>query len=111
MMITVFPMPFFLDKPENVVLLKDYAGRALKIYNEKYGTEWEVDNILKVNGGGCRNFIFYVTFSVKTSKGGKDIFQAMIEEDGKVEQGLEYNLEFPIIRPQPKKYSCLYAVV
>lgn len=93
-MTTVFPMPNYLNNPKNVDKLKGYAGKALKQYNNSKTTNYEVENILKVNGGGCRDFIYYLTFSVKN--GEHDIFQAKVVED------LDYNLEFPIIRLKVK---------
>ncbi|XP_009613342.1 UPF0725 protein At1g02770-like [Nicotiana tabacum] len=93
-MTTVFPMPYYLDDPKNVDRLKDYAGKALKLYNDSNGTSYEVDDILKVNGGGCRAFIFYITFSVKN--GVCDTFQAKVVKD------IGYHLDFPIIRPKAK---------
>ncbi|XP_060189904.1 uncharacterized protein LOC132618935 [Lycium barbarum] len=93
-MTTVFPLPYYLDCPKNVNKLKDYAGRALKLYNDSNGTSYVVDEILKVNGGGCRAFIFYITFSVKN--GVDNIFQAKVSED------IGYHLEFPIVRPKRK---------
>nr|XP_016514762.1 PREDICTED: uncharacterized protein LOC107831513 isoform X1 [Nicotiana tabacum] len=93
-MVTVFPMPYYLTDPENLVMLKGYAEKALKKYNDTNSTCWEVDDILKVNGGGCRSFIFYITLSVKTHKGEKDYFQAKVVID------LDGHLDFPIVRPQ-----------
>ncbi|XP_075090001.1 uncharacterized protein LOC107775864 isoform X3 [Nicotiana tabacum] len=94
LMVTVFPMPYYLTDPENLVMLKGYAEKALKKYNDTNSTCWEVDDILKVNGEGGRSFIFYITLSVKTQKGEKDYFQAKVVRD------LDGHLDFPIVRPQ-----------
>ncbi|OIT38998.1 PREDICTED: UPF0725 protein At3g19520 [Nicotiana attenuata] len=99
LMTTVFPLTGFSKHPENVVMLKGYAEKALKKYNDDYSTCWEVDDILKVNGGGSCSFIFYITLSVKTHKGEKDYFQVKVVRD------LDGHLDFPIVRPQPKKDS------
>lgn len=93
-MTTIYPMPYYLNVPTNVVKLKDYAGKALKHYNDSNGTSYEVDNILKVNGSGCRDFTYYLTFTVKNCE--NDVFQAKVVED------LHYRLEFPIVRPKVK---------
>lgn len=47
-----------------------------------------------MNGEGCRDFIYYLTFSVKN--GENDTFQAKVVED------LDNHLEFPIVRPKVK---------
>ncbi|XP_049377118.1 uncharacterized protein LOC125841973 [Solanum stenotomum] len=93
-MTTVFPLPYYLDDPENYNKLKDYASKALKLYNDDNGTCYEVDKMLKVNGGGCSDFIYYLTFTVKN--GVEDIFQAKVVEE------MDFSLEFPIVRPKPK---------
>ncbi|WMV44046.1 hypothetical protein MTR67_037431 [Solanum verrucosum] len=93
-MTTVFPLPYYLDDPENYNKLKDYASKALKLYNDDNGTCFEVDKMLKVNGGGCSDFIYYLTFTVKN--GVDDIFQAKVVEE------MDFSLEFPIVRPKPK---------
>ncbi|TMW96503.1 hypothetical protein EJD97_007236 [Solanum chilense] len=98
-MTTVYPMPFYLNDPKNVDMMTDYAGKALRQYNDEKGTNYEVNDILKVNGGGCRDFIFYITFSVKTCDDKDDIFQAKVVKD------LRYRLQFPLVRPKPKKAS------
>ncbi|XP_009769525.1 uncharacterized protein LOC142175541 [Nicotiana tabacum] len=68
--------------------------RYYKQIEESQATNYEVESVLKVNGGGCRDFIYYLTFSVKN--GEHEVFQAKVVED------LNYNLEFPIVRPKVK---------
>ncbi|XP_059284129.1 uncharacterized protein LOC132037611 isoform X2 [Lycium ferocissimum] len=80
-MATVYPLPRFLKNPDNHKLLMDYAGRALKLYNDTNGTDHKIEDVLKVNGGGCRYYIFYVTFSIKTCDGKRDLFQAKPKKD------------------------------
>ncbi|KAG5616572.1 hypothetical protein H5410_016396 [Solanum commersonii] len=63
-------------------------------YNDETGINYEVNGILMVNGGGCHDFIFYITSSVKTSDGKDIIFQAKVMKD------LNYCLPFPVIRPK-----------
>lgn len=48
--------------------------------------------MLKLNGEGCKDFIFYITFTVMN--GEKEYFQA------KVVRHLDQSLDFPIVRPR-----------
>uniref|UniRef100_A0A3Q7FNN0 Uncharacterized protein n=1 Tax=Solanum lycopersicum TaxID=4081 RepID=A0A3Q7FNN0_SOLLC len=41
------------------------------------GINYEVNDILTVDGGGCRDFVFYITSSVKTPDG-KDVILTVI---------------------------------
>ncbi|KAL3362453.1 hypothetical protein AABB24_015042 [Solanum stoloniferum] len=75
-----------MDKP-----LWDKYYKQIK---ESEGTCFEVDKMLKVNGGGCSDFIYYLTFTIKN--GVDDIFQAKVVEE------MDFSLEFPIVRPKPK---------
>lgn len=34
-MTTVYPMPFYLNDPKNVDMMTDYAGKALRQYNDE----------------------------------------------------------------------------
>ncbi|KAK6794262.1 hypothetical protein RDI58_007715 [Solanum bulbocastanum] len=47
-----------------------------------------------VNGGGCCDFIFYITSSDKTPDDKDVIFQAKVTKD------LNYRLQFSVIRPK-----------
>uniref|UniRef100_A0A0V0HCE9 Putative ovule protein n=1 Tax=Solanum chacoense TaxID=4108 RepID=A0A0V0HCE9_SOLCH len=87
--------PNFLKGPANFEMLKGYAGEALGQYNEKNDTKYEVKDILKVNGSGCKDINFFITFTV--TNGEKEYFQA------KVVRHLDQSLDFPIVRPRVKE--------
>ncbi|KAM3270128.1 hypothetical protein P3S67_030034 [Capsicum chacoense] len=73
--------------------MKGYAAKALKLYNEKFDTNYEVNEILKVNEDECGTYlIFYVTFTV--TNGEKEYFQA------KVVIRMGGTLRFPVVRPR-----------
>ncbi|XP_016511445.1 uncharacterized protein LOC107828606 [Nicotiana tabacum] len=95
-MVTIWPMTGYLNNPENVKELEDYAEKALDTCNAREGTKYVVEKILKVNGSGCRDFHFYITLTVKTSDGEKLYFQA------KAVRSLEGSLDFPVVRPRAK---------
>ncbi|KAM3234591.1 hypothetical protein P3L10_014627 [Capsicum annuum] len=77
--VTVFPRPNYLECPSNVKLMKDYAAQALKLYNQKFDTLYEVNDILKVNGDDCGVYdVYYITFTV--TNGEKEYFQAKVVE-------------------------------
>ncbi|KAM3270130.1 hypothetical protein P3S67_030036 [Capsicum chacoense] len=91
--VTVFPRPNYLECPTNVKMMKDYAAQALKLYNQKFDTKYEVNDILKVNGDWCGIYlIFYITFTV--INGEKEYFQA------KVVRHVGGSLRFSIVRPR-----------
>ncbi|XP_060189274.1 uncharacterized protein LOC132618229 [Lycium barbarum] len=75
-MATVYPLPRYLTDPKNLDKLKSCAGRALKHYNDSNGTNHEVEDVLKVNGGGCCHYIYYITFTVKTHDGNNGLFSS-----------------------------------
>ncbi|XP_049392305.1 uncharacterized protein LOC125856726 [Solanum stenotomum] len=87
--------PNFLKGPANFEMLKGYAGEALGQYNEKNDTKYEVKDILKVNGSGCKDINFFITFTVTNDE--KEYFQA------KVVWHLDQSLDFPIVRPRVKE--------
>ncbi|KAK4374593.1 hypothetical protein RND71_005270 [Anisodus tanguticus] len=78
---TVYPLPCYLHSRKNYKMLKGYAERALKKYNDHKGTKHVVEKVLKVNGGGCCYYNWYLTFSVKTGDEKIDYFQAKVVED------------------------------
>ncbi|WMV20108.1 hypothetical protein MTR67_013493 [Solanum verrucosum] len=86
-MTTVYPVPYYLNDPKN----------------DETGINYEVNGILMVNGGGCHDFIFYITSCVKTSDGKDIIFQAKVMKD------LNYCLPFPVIRPKAGLAFCYKA--
>ncbi|XP_049396798.1 uncharacterized protein LOC125860816 isoform X3 [Solanum stenotomum] len=81
-MTTVYPVPYYLNDPKN----------------DETGINYEVNGILMVNGGGCHDFIFYITSSVKTSDG------IILTEE--LSQSSEINLP-PTISAQTYGYSIL----
>lgn len=91
--VTIFPRPNYLECPSNVKLMKDYAAQALKLYNQKFDTLYEVNDILKVNGDECGvYYVYYLTFTV--TKGEKEYFQA------KVVKRLGRFLRISMVRPR-----------
>ncbi|TMW92482.1 hypothetical protein EJD97_012984 [Solanum chilense] len=76
-------------------MLKGYIGEALGQYNEKNDTKYEVKDILKVNGSGCKDINFFITFTV--TNGEKEYFQ------DKVVRHIDQSLDFPIVRPRVKE--------
>ncbi|XP_055812418.1 uncharacterized protein LOC129882241 [Solanum dulcamara] len=93
---TIFPMVNYLKAPARVEneMLKGYAAKALEQYNNKNGTKYEVDHILKVNVCPGRYYIFYITLSVKNGEAG--YFQAKVVRD------IDQSLDFPVVRPRVK---------
>ncbi|KAM3218976.1 putative protein isoform X2 [Capsicum annuum] len=85
---SIYPMWYYLDYPDNVKLLEDYTSQALKKYNKENGTTYEFDKIIKVNGEGCRDRIYYITLSVKNGK--EKYFQVKM-----VTRLLRKSLKFP----------------
>ncbi|KAF3628472.1 putative zeatin O-glucosyltransferase-like [Capsicum annuum] len=74
---TVFPIPAYWEIPSYAETMKGYAAKALKLYNEKFDTKYEVNEILKVNEDECGTYlIFYVTFTV--TNGENEYFQAKV---------------------------------
>ncbi|XP_047268272.1 uncharacterized protein LOC124898649 [Capsicum annuum] len=91
--VTIFPRPNYLECPNNVKMMKYYAAQALKLYNQKFETLYEVNDILKVNGDDCGMYdVYYITFTV--TNGEKEYFQA------KVVERLGRFLRISIIRPR-----------
>ncbi|KAM3338321.1 hypothetical protein P3S68_030407 [Capsicum galapagoense] len=77
--VTVFPRPNFLEYPDDVEMMKDYVARALKLYNQKFDTKYEVNDILKVNEDDCGIYdVYYLTFTVTNDE--KEYFQAEVVE-------------------------------
>ncbi|XP_047268291.1 uncharacterized protein LOC107870015 isoform X1 [Capsicum annuum] len=77
--VTIFPSPNYLECPSNVKMMKDYSAQALKLYNQKFDTKYEVNDTLKVNGDECGIYdVYYLTFTV--TKGEKEYFQAKVVE-------------------------------
>ncbi|KAH0678708.1 hypothetical protein KY284_019793 [Solanum tuberosum] len=96
-MTSIFPMPpDYLEHFEHMEKMKGFARRAIEHYNEKMGTSYVVNEILKVNGHGIKHFMYYITLSVKN--GENEYFQVKV-----VDRLHLYNsLEFPIVRPRAK---------
>ncbi|XP_006350169.1 uncharacterized protein [Solanum tuberosum] len=95
-MTSIFPMQGYLQQPEFMEKMKDFARRAIQHYNEKMGTSYVVNEILKVNGHVIKHFMYYITLSVKN--GENEYFQVKV-----VDRLHLYNsLEFPIVRPRAK---------
>lgn len=92
---TVYPMTYYAKHPNNIIKLKGFAEKALEQYNEINGTKYEVKDILKLNGQSCRDFKYYITFTV--TNGDKEYFQA------KVVQHIGGSLDIPIVRPREKE--------
>ncbi|PHU15119.1 hypothetical protein BC332_16324 [Capsicum chinense] len=90
---TIFPILAYWEIPSYAETMKGYAAKALKLYNEKFDTKYEVNEILKVNEDECGTYlIFYVTFTV--TNGEKEYFQA------KVVRRMGRTLRFPVVRPR-----------
>ncbi|XP_049354101.1 uncharacterized protein LOC125818635 [Solanum verrucosum] len=95
-MSSMFPMQGYLQHPEFMEKMKDFARRAIEHYNEKMGTSYVVNEILKVNGHSIKHFMYYITLSVKN--GENEYFQVKV-----VDRLHLYNsLDFPIVRPRAK---------
>ncbi|XP_047268294.1 uncharacterized protein LOC107870015 isoform X2 [Capsicum annuum] len=98
--VTIFPSPNYLECPSNVKMMKDYSAQALKLYNQKFDTKYEVNDTLKVNGDECGIYdVYYLTFTV--TKGEKEYFQA------KVVERLGRLLRISIVRPRANGASVI----